>query len=144
VEVPIKATEDERKLLELINTIVDSDRIYVEEEAGEKRLVALARCISSLSRLRQMLRRERILDAARKRLLSKAMENRLVILIHKQALASKRLSLVDDERESPLGPVIVEILHDRPRDIIDWLAPPTWQGRPLWEKGLPEGECAQE
>ena len=143
VEVPLKATEDESKILELVNSIIDPDRVYIEEEAGEKHIVALARCISSLNKLRQMLRRERILDAARKRMLSKASKDRLIILIHKQALASKRLSLVDDERESPLGPVLVEILHEKPREIVDWLAPPTSRGRPLWERGLPENECAE-
>ncbi|MEM1620037.1 MAG: RNA-binding domain-containing protein [Fervidicoccaceae archaeon] len=142
VEVPVRFTEDESKLLELLNRIVEPERVFVEEEASEKRLVAVSRCLSSLAKLRDLLRRERILDAARKRMLSGASEETLRVLIHKQALAGGRLSLVDHESESPLGAVRVVVYHERPLEVVDWLAPPTREGRPLWERETPQPDCA--
>lgn len=144
VETPLKPTEDEAKVLGLVNEVLEADRVFVEERGSEKWVVATARCVSSLSKLWQMLRRERILDAARKRMLAGIRGNRLVFMLHKQALAVKRLSFVDDERESPLGPVIVEVLHDDPKEVVDWLAPPTSAGKPLWERGPPSKDCAEE
>ncbi|MCC6052245.1 MAG: hypothetical protein LM585_03300, partial [Fervidicoccaceae archaeon] len=70
VEVPLRKTEDEGKVLELINKIMDPDEVTIEESGVEKVVIAKARCLSSLSKLFSSLRRERILDATRKRLKS--------------------------------------------------------------------------
>ena len=144
VEIPLRPTEDEEKVRGLLERIVVPDRIYVEETGEFKTIVAEARCVTSLSRLHSLLRRERILDATRKRLLRSLGENRLTILIHKQALAAGRLSLVDDDRESPLGAVRVEVTHPNPREVVDWLVPATSRGRPLWEKETVTGDCPGE
>jgi len=65
----------------------------------------------------------------------------LVFMLHKQALAAGRVSLVDSPSESPLGAVVVRVEHPDPARVVDWLAPPTKDGRPIYVAGLPEGEC---
>ncbi len=138
VEVPLKATEDVNKIIAIINKIMDPEKIRVEDSGYEKIVVAESSRISSLAKLHGMLRRERILDAARKRLKRGAKGDTIVFMIHKQALMADRLSLVDEPSESPLGPVTVIIRHSNPKEVIDWLTPPTQKGRPLWEKSVPE------
>ena len=142
VEIPLKPTEDEDRVLGLVDKIIAADRVYVEETGEFKTIVAEARCVSSLRKLHSLLRRERILDSARRRMLRSIAGETLVILLHKQALAVGRASLVDEESESPLGPVRVEIRHPNPREVVDWLAPATRRGRPLWEKEDVTSDCA--
>ncbi len=137
VEVPLKATEDPDIILSLIDKIIVPERVYVEEAGTERVVIAEASNLSSLLKLHSMFRRERILDAARKRLKAGVRGNTIVFMLHKQALAAGRLSLVDAPSESPLGPVTVVIEHPRPQEVIDWLVPPTSRGKPLWERSIP-------
>lgn len=144
VEVPLKRTEEERAILGLIERIVDPDEVAVEESGMEKLVIARARCLSRLNKLYELLRHERILDATRRRLLGGVRGTLITFMLHKQALAAGRVSLVDSEQESPLGPVIVRISHPEPLKVIDWLAPPTSQGRPVFQPGIPENECVTD
>lgn len=143
VEIPLKKTEEETIVLELINKIVDPDEVTIEDSGIDKVVIAKARCLSSLSKLFQALRRERILDATRKRLKSSARGDHIVFMLHKQALAAGRVSLVDDVRESPLGAITIRINYPDPMRVIDWLAPPTVQGKPKFQGELPENNCTE-
>lgn len=144
VEVPLKRTEDEHTLFGLVKKIVDPDDITIEESGIEKLVVAKARCLSKLFKLYELLRHERILDATRKRLLGGVRGTLITFMLHKQALAAGRVSLVDTEQESPLGPVVVKIFYPDPQKVVDWLAPPTSQGRPVFQPSIPENECVTE
>ncbi len=144
VEIPVRKTEDESIILSLIEKIMVPDEIKIEEAGEDRIVVATSRCVSSLEKLHSFFRRERILDAARKRIKKISRRDKVVILLNKQTLAVNRLSLVDDPSESPLGPVKIEVIHDDINKIIDWLVPPTRKGRPIKEYSLPENECVEE
>ena len=49
-----------------------------------------------------------------------------------------RLSFVSGDQESPMGAIRVTVEHPEPRSVVDWLAPPTVRGRPVYEKPIPE------
>ncbi len=139
VEVEVRPTEDKEKVLQALGNIIDVSKAVVrEEDRGKiKIIVAEARSLEPLAKLHDALRRERILDAARKMLKKGLRGNLLMFKLNKQAAYMNRVSFVDSDAESPLGAITVIVEHDNPREVIDWLAPKTSMGRPLWERGMP-------
>lgn len=93
------------------------------------------RCLEGLHRL---IREQMIMDAVRKYLSRSRRGNTVTILLHKQALTAGKISLVDSHNESPLGAVEITIESGDPQALIDWLAPKTRHGKPLWEREPPE------
>ena len=63
--------------------------------------------------------------------------NTIVFKIHKQAAYVGKISFIDDDRESPLGAITFTIETSDPERLIDWLAPKTSMGKPLWEIEMP-------
>jgi len=61
----------------------------------------------------------------------------LTLKLHKQSAYAGHISFISYDEESPLGPIILTIVSDKLSEIIDWLAPKTSHGRPLWEKEIP-------
>ncbi|MEM0198055.1 MAG: RNA-binding domain-containing protein [Fervidicoccaceae archaeon] len=144
VEVPVKPTEKEEVILKLIESIITSTDVRIEGEEMGRVALATSPCLSSLTKLHSMLRRERILDSARKYLLSGIHGDTLTFLMHKQALAAGKISFVSNENESPLGPVIVTVVHPRIHEVVDWLAPPTREGKPIKNIDVPQPDCSSE
>jgi len=132
VEAEARPTEDLEKVKQAILRIIEPDDIYVEGE-DYRRVVAVSSSLESLQKLRWMLRAERILDAARGAMRKGVEPGRLTFYLHKQALYNGRLSFVSGDYESPLGAVRITIEHPEPRRVVDWLAPPTVRGRPVFE-----------
>ncbi len=137
VEAEIRPTEDEEKVLKAITNIFDVDKVEILDSGISRVVVASSNNITSLSKLHKALRTERILDTARSVLKKGVKGSTIVFHLHKQAAYVGRISFVDGDHESPLGAIRVTIHYDNPQDLIDWLAPPTSRGKPLWEKEMP-------
>ncbi|MCE4624283.1 MAG: hypothetical protein F7C35_00250 [Desulfurococcales archaeon] len=133
VEADIRPTESEEKVKKALLNIIDPETVSIEGESGIRRIVMTSSTLRSLEKLRYMLRAERILDAARKAMRRGVQGDRLVFYLHKQALYVGRLSFVGGDAESPMGAVRVTVEHPDPKRVIDWLAPPTVRGRPIFE-----------
>ncbi len=138
VEVEIRPTEDPGKVRRAVENIIDPDEVRVEELAGAKILIAESRGLHGLAKLHRLLRQQRILDAARSVLRKSIQGNRITFHLHKQAALMGKVSFVSGDHESPLGAIRVTIEHPDPKAVVDWLAPPTAMGRPLWEKEMPD------
>lgn len=136
VVAEVRPTESIEKVRSAILNIIDPDVIDVEGD-DFKRIVAISSDIRSLERLRRLLRVERILDAARGAMKKGLSSGRLEFYLHKQALYAGRLSFVSGDFESPLGAIHVVIEHPEPKKVLDWLAPPTSRGRPIFELDTP-------
>ncbi|MCE4601464.1 MAG: hypothetical protein F7C38_07935 [Desulfurococcales archaeon] len=136
VEAEARPTEDVEKVKSAILNVIDPDDIIVEEN-HYRRVLATSSRLESLERLRRLLRVERILDAARSAMKKGLTQDKLVFNLHKQALYAGRLSFVSGDFESPMGAVRVTIEHPEPRKVLDWLAPPTSKGKPLFELDYP-------
>ncbi len=134
----VRPSEDEDKVKVAIMNFFDFESIRVEEKPLGKVIFAEANSLSSLKKMHRVLREERILDAARKYLRRGIQGKKITFMIHKQAASVGVLSFVDDERESPLGPIEVTIEYENPEEVVDWLAPKTARGRPLWENPIPD------
>jgi len=137
VEAEVRPTESEERVVEAIRKIVDVDVKIVDVGGGYRVAVGESTDVACLRRLYTLLRQERILDAARAYAMRFRRGNTLELKLHKQAAYAGHLSFVTYDDESPLGPIRLTVISDKLDEIVDWLAPPTSQGRPIWEKPMP-------
>ncbi|BBG23577.1 RNA-binding domain-containing protein [Sulfuracidifex tepidarius] len=140
-KVTVVAEVKPSELKERVINAVSNFLIYekVKEDSLDLSLVLTfeSSSLKSLMKVHRALREEKILDASRKYLLRGLEGNTITFMIHKQAAAARVLTFVDSEEESPLGPIKFFIKSDKAKDVIDWLAPKTSHGRPLWENPMP-------
>ncbi|MGQ9759303.1 MAG: RNA-binding domain-containing protein [Candidatus Methanomethylicaceae archaeon] len=130
VQTELNPTEDESKVLRAVLNVtgVQSYKKYVESGRG---FIVQEGDLSLLSRLRSLLRRERILDAARRVMLGGVEGSTITFYINKQAAYAGHVSFCMPEGESPLGPITFHIKTENPKALIDWLATKTIDGVPV-------------
>ncbi|MCS7098896.1 MAG: RNA-binding domain-containing protein [Sulfolobales archaeon] len=138
VEVEVRPTENLEKVVRAVRNVFEVDVKEVELSERYKLLVGESRSVESLRKLHAILRQQRILDSARAYIMKNRRGSTLELKLHKQAAYAGHVSLVTFDEESPLGPIRVLIVSDRIDEVVDWLAPPTSQGRPIWEKPMPQ------
>jgi len=138
VTAELRPSEDVDKVKVAIANFFDYTTIRREKGGRFEVLIAESETLKSLTKVLRALREERILDAARKYMRRGVEGDRLTFMIHKQAAYVGKLTFVDEENESPLGPITFTIIHKEPEKVVDWLAPRTSRGRPLWENPIPD------
>ena len=79
----------------------------------------------SLFRFRDLLRLDQIRNAARKVLFRGISEKNIVFFLNKQVAFANHISFSEEESESPLGPIRVQIICEDPQSLIIWLTPKT-------------------
>jgi len=132
VEVEVNLTEDSNKVQVAVQKVLGP--IYLEKIDEEDRayLKGTAEGLEQLLAFQELLRKERIRDAARRVLLSGLGGNKKVTFyLNKQVAYAGHISFSQPEGESPLGPIQVEVQCDNPRKLIDWLTPKTPSHRRL-------------
>jgi len=77
----------------------------------------------SLRSIYEQIRSRTAMGVLRRILLVNRVDNHTWFLLNKQAAAMGIVVVVDDERESPLGPVKVTISCEEIDTLIDWLVP---------------------
>ncbi|KGK99268.1 hypothetical protein LI82_04435 [Methanococcoides methylutens] len=97
--------------------------------------------IESLRNIHDLFRRELIIDTARTRLEAGSYRNptRSRFLINKQVATIGKLNLAT--QDETLGSIHVDITTDTAEEmeiLIEWLAPPTEEGIPLFEPEMPK------
>ena len=138
VEAEIRPTEDPEKVKQAVLNVFKPDRMRIEEYGEYRLLVAESDSLRGLEKLHQLLRQDRILDAARRSMMRGAEKGYLIFKLNKQVAYVGHVSFVDMDAEAPMGPITFIIEWDDPKEVIDWLAPPTRMGRPLYEKPRPD------
>ncbi len=88
----------------------------------------------SLSTFHRLLREQRILDSARSVMLRGRIGDLIQFRLNKQAATVGKVSFPPEEE--PLGSIHVQIRG--PKTLIDWLAPETFEGKPIEEINLEE------
>jgi len=142
VKAEVRVTEDISKVEKAIRNVFSPLCISVIEEGNKRFIVAEGEGLSCLRNLRSLLRSEQILDAARSTFRKSIEGKTLKFHINKQIAYIGRLSFSAPEHESPLGPITFIITCPSPEKLIDWLAPPTSNGKPLYELEDTEVESA--
>ncbi len=125
VEVKVNPTEDLEKVKKAVENIFGNIEFEVTPEERGNLLVAEAKGIDGLTTLRDLLRRERIRDAARRVFFEGLSKKSVVFYLNKQVAYVGHISFSAPVGESPLGPIKVQIRCDNPQELIKWLAPKT-------------------
>jgi len=123
--VDVNPTEDPDKVRVAVEKMLGGIPLEIIQEGERKRLVGRSEGSEALMRFHDLLRREQILDAARKVLFKGVEGNTIHFYLNKQVAYVGHISFSQSVGESPLGPIHVEIESDNPRAVIDWLAPKT-------------------
>ncbi|MCG2887894.1 MAG: hypothetical protein L7H21_02465 [Sulfolobales archaeon] len=136
-EVLVWPSEDRNKVIQALNNVFEYDELTEEREGYAVKLIAVSNSLKGLQKLHKMLREERILDSARKHLLNGLESDKLVFMLNKQVAFVGKVVFADSDRESPLGPIKITVESKNPLAVVDWLAPKTAKGVPLWENPMP-------
>jgi predicted RNA binding protein with dsRBD fold (UPF0201 family) len=125
IEADVNPTEDEEKVKKAICNLLDNP-VFTSEPAFQGfRLRAVAQGQVSLIKFRNLLRNDRIRDAARKLLYRATRENKISFYLNKQVAYAGHVSFSEAYAESPLGPLHVVIETSEPAKLVDWLAEKT-------------------
>ncbi len=115
----ISPSEDQAKVLLAARNVLGECAYQVEK--AEKSITIRSSEKGCLQRLHDQLRDRHVRTAANRLLLRMSDDRSVTILLNRQAAAVGIAALCTSDEESPLGPLVLEILCDRPEDLIDWM-----------------------
>lgn len=124
--VEAKPTEDLERVKRAAENIFGSLRFEVKPKGLGMLLKARTENVNGLT---DLLRRERIRNAARRVLFGGLRENGIVFFLNKQAAYVGHVSFSESMVDPPLGSIKVKIFCENPRELIEQLAPKTMQQR---------------
>jgi predicted RNA binding protein with dsRBD fold (UPF0201 family) len=121
IEAQINLTESQDKVKQAIRNIFGNVQTRVQSIYKGGILTAETKGLDPLTKLHNLLRRERIRDAARKVFFEGLNGKTISFCLNKQVAFAGHVSFSKEMAESPLGPIKVKIECDNPRELIDWL-----------------------
>ncbi len=125
VEAEVRPTEDIEKVRKALSNLFNLESYRVAEVGTYKVIIGESSSITSLLKIREIIIREKIADTARRILSRGAVDKYLSFKINKQAAYAGKLSFVEEDRESSMGPINVFIEASDVKTLINWLAPNT-------------------
>ena len=125
VEAEVYPTESEEKVTRAVTNLFGSITLQTKPAYKGSVLTGEAKGQDSLVKFRNLLRNDRVRNAARKALFRSIRRNTISFCLNKQVAFAGHLSFSQEVAESPLGPVKVMIECGEPRQLIAWLAPRT-------------------
>ena len=133
VRCPVHPTEDALKVKRALENIIGL-QTFISENHGEVAEIVLTDSKQeSLNLVRQMVHELRIINAARKRLLSNWNGISTQIHFDKQAAFIGKLRIIDDSIDlPPLGTIEIGLIFQNEtqfEEFLQWFSPPTRKGR---------------
>jgi uncharacterized protein len=125
VETEINPTEDEEKVRQAVNNVLGNAEITVKPATRGSTLTAQAKGQEALIKLRNILRNDRVRDAARRLLFKATRGETISFYLNKQVAYAGHVSFCEETAESPLGPLRFRIETDNPQDLVEWIAEKT-------------------
>ena len=122
VEATVNPSEDPQKVIAAIENVVDN--CYPEFRYGS-RAVGRARGTEPLSLIYEQVRSRSAMGVLRRMLLDNRAGDTTWFYLNKQAAAAGIAAVIEDEQESPLGPIRVTIDCEELDSIVNWLVPET-------------------
>lgn len=123
VETEINPTESEEKVKQAVQNIFGDIPTQTKPLRKGNLLVGEAKGKEALEKLCNLLRRERIRSAARPVFFEGTDKKTISFCLNKQVAYVGHVSFSKEVAESPLGPIKVKVTCEKPRELIDWLAP---------------------
>lgn len=120
-------TEKQEKIIQALGTILAGE-VKTKNYGKEIYLYKESKKHKDLERFYELVRQQRILDVARKTLRKSIVGNSTIFFINKQVAFVGKINFCDEEGESPLGPIRIEIEYKDIEHLIDWLTPYTKNG----------------
>jgi predicted RNA binding protein with dsRBD fold (UPF0201 family) len=121
IEAEINPTEDKEKVEAVVSNLLCNASVTYKATYDGEILRAEAEGQDSLVKFRNLLRQDRIRDAARKLLFRSIRSNKISFYLNKQVAVAGHVSFSEETAESPLGPIRFTILSDDPRKLVEWL-----------------------
>ena len=122
IETELNQTESEEKVKTAVTNILSNASITIKTEGKTKIIYADATDQESLSKLRTLMRNDRVRDASRKALFRSTISNKISFCLNKQVAFAGHVSFCEETAESPLRPLRITIETDYPQQLIEWLA----------------------
>ncbi len=120
-------TEKQATIIPALGTVLAGE-IKTKNYGNEVYLYKESKKYKDLERFYELVRHQRILDVARKTLRKNIVGNSTIFFINKQVAFVGKINFCDEEGESPLGPIRIEIEYKDIEHLIDWLTPYTKNG----------------
>lgn len=127
VETKQFPTENPEKVATALTNLIEG-KVQLKQFGEQKYYFIESTKPSSLEKLYELIRKQRILDVARKSLRKGIVGDATIFFVNKQVAFANKLNFCDEVGESPLGPIRVEIQYDNIDHLIDWLTPYTRNG----------------
>jgi predicted RNA binding protein with dsRBD fold (UPF0201 family) len=125
IEVEVNPTEDKDKVVKAVENIFGNIKFEVKPQDGKGLLIGTDEGLTGLAKFSDILRRDRIRDAARGVLFGGLKRELITFYLNKQVAYAGHISFSNPMGESPLGPIEVRIRCSDPAELIEWLAPKT-------------------
>jgi len=125
VQAKVNPTEDPAKVQTAIRKVLGPIQLEARDDVNGAYLQGLAEGLEQLTFFQELLRKERIRDAARRVLLRGIAGDTVTFFLNKQVAYAGHVSFCQPEGESPLGPIRVEVKCSNSRKLAEWLAPKT-------------------
>jgi predicted RNA binding protein with dsRBD fold (UPF0201 family) len=125
VETEVNPTEAEEKVKMAITNLFGNMLTHTKPSYRGSVLTAEAKGQEAPVKLRNLLRMDRVRDAARKVFFARLRGKTISFCLNKQVAFAGHISFSEEVGESPLGPLRIRIECENPRQLIDWLAPRT-------------------
>jgi predicted RNA binding protein with dsRBD fold (UPF0201 family) len=122
VEASVNPSEDPQKVIAAIENVVE--RCYPEFRYGS-RAVGRARGAEALSLIYEQVRSRSAMGVLRRMLLDNRSGDTTWFYLNKQAASAGIAAVIEDEQESPLGPITVTLDCEELDTLVDWLVPET-------------------
>jgi uncharacterized protein len=120
VEAVVNPSEDTQKVIDAIANLFTR---CSSEVSFRGRVVGRAVGSDSLAILYEQVRSRSAMGVLRRMLLDNRVGDSTSFLLNKQAATSGIAALIEEEQESPLGPIRVTISCEELDALIDWLVP---------------------
>lgn len=120
VEAVVNPSEDPQKIIDAISNVVA--RCSPEFRYGS-RVIGRAAGSDSLSIIYEQVRSRSAMGVLRRMLLDNRAGNSTWFLLNKQAATAGIAAVVEEDQESPLGPIRVSLTCEELDSLVDWLAP---------------------
>ncbi len=127
LETEVNPTETEEKVAKAVANMFDNITLQTKPAYRGSVVTGETKGQEALIKFRNLLRNDRVRDAARRVLNGSIRGNVISFCLNKQVAFAGHVSFSQEVSESPLGPLKVTIECDEPRQLIDWLAPRTTQ-----------------
>ncbi|MBV9177183.1 MAG: hypothetical protein JO297_09100 [Nitrososphaeraceae archaeon] len=120
IETLVNPSESRDKVITAITNVIDK---CSPEISYNSRVVARSNRADSLNIIYQQIRSRSAAGVLRRMLTYNRITNTTWFLLNKQAAAVGIVAVIEEENESPLGPLRITIVCDELDLLIDWLAP---------------------